>query len=573
MNRLAASARGDIPADIVIHNARVANVFTQEYELADVAIYSGKIAGIGQGYKGLVNFDAEGRVLIPGMIDGHIHIEDTMMTPQAFADIAALHGTSTVMADPHEISNALGMSGLNYMFKASQGLPVDIFYGAPSCVPASEFETPYEELDMSAIKSMFDKGMTQHLGEMMNFPAVIAGDPEAWGKILAAGNVPLTGHAPGVSGKALNAYLSSGIDSDHECTTLDEAREKLSRGMWLMIREGSSFLDLKTIIPLVKDNPLNAARCMAVSDDITARYLLERGHMDEKMRIMISDGLNPFVALRMVTLSPAEYFRLYDRGIIAPGKIADFAILDSEEMDEAFRIHSVWKNGRQIVRDNDVFAMNDTEQAAPVITVKVKKVPTAEQISVKSEGQIINVIGITEGTVITKTLQVKPKIEGWYVVPDIENDIAKIVVLERHRDTGRFGVGFVKGLGIKRGAVGSSVAHDAHNFVVAGADDESIITALKGLAEMGGGLTVSEGSELKASFALPIGGLMSYLPPEEVCAELSKMESAAESIGIQIQHPFMVLSFLCLSVIPELRITDLGYVDITKGGLQKVFVK
>ena len=573
MNRLAASARGDIPADIVIHNARVANVFTQEYELADVAIYSGKIAGIGQGYKGLVNFDAEGRVLIPGMIDGHIHIEDTMMTPQAFANIAALHGTSTVMADPHEISNALGMSGLNYMFKASQGLPVDIFYGAPSCVPASEFETPYEELDMSAIKSMFDKGMTQHLGEMMNFPAVIAGDPEAWGKILAAGNVPLTGHAPGVSGKALNAYLSSGIDSDHECTTLDEAREKLSRGMWLMIREGSSFLDLKTIIPLVKDNPLNAARCMAVSDDITARYLLERGHMDEKMRIMISDGLNPFVALRMVTLSPAEYFRLYDRGIIAPGKIADFTILESEEMDEAFRIHSVWKNGRQIVRDNDVFSMNDTEHSAPVISVKVTKVPTVEQIRVKSEGPVINVIGVTEGTVITKTLQVKPKIEGWYVVPDVENDIAKIVVLERHRNTGRFGVGFVKGLGIKSGAVGSSVAHDAHNFVVAGADDESIITALKGLAEMGGGLTVSEGQELKASFALPIGGLMSYLPPEEVCAELSKMENAAETLGVKIAHPFMVLSFLCLSVIPELRITDLGYVDITKGGKQNIFVR
>ena len=573
MNRLAASARGDIPADIVIHNARVANIFTQEYEPADVAIYSGKIAGIGQGYKGLVNFDAEGRALIPGMIDGHIHIEDTMMTPQAFANIAALHGTSTVMADPHEISNALGMAGLNYMFKASQGLPVDIFYGAPSCVPASDFETPYEELDMSAVKSMFDKGMTQHLGEMMNFPAVIAGDPEAWGKILAAGNVPLTGHAPGVSGKALNAYLSSGIDSDHECTTLDEAREKLSRGMWLMIREGSSFLDLKTIMPLVKDNPLNAARCMAVSDDITARYLLERGHMDEKMRIMISDGLNPFVALRMVTLSPAEYFRLYDRGIIAPGKIADFSILESEEMDEAFRIHSVWKNGRQIVRDNDVFSMNDTEHSAPVISVKVTKVPTVEQIRVKSEGPVINVIGVTEGTVITKTLQVKPKIEGWYVVPDVENDIAKIVVLERHRNTGRFGIGFVKGLGIKSGAVGSSVAHDAHNFVVAGADDESIITALKGLAEMGGGLTVSEGQELKASFALPIGGLMSYLPPEEVCAELSKMENAAETLGVKIAHPFMVLSFLCLSVIPELRITDLGYVDITKGGKQNIFVR
>ncbi len=573
MNRLAAAARGEIPADLVIHNARVANIFTQEYEPADIAIYSGKIAGIGQNYSGLVNFDAEGRAVIPGMIDGHIHIEDTMMTPQAFAYTAALHGTSTVMADPHEISNALGMSGLEYMFRASQGLPVDIFYGAPSCVPASDLETPYEELDMTAMKSMFDRKMTQHLGEMMDFPKVIAGDPEAWGKILAAGDVPLTGHAPGVSGKELCAYLSSGIDSDHECTTLDEAREKLSRGMWLMIREGASFLDLKTLLPLVKENPLNAARCMAVSDDITARYLLERGHMDEKMRIMIRDGLNPFTALRMVTLSPAEYFRLHDRGIIAPGKIADFTILDADTMDEAFKVHSVWKRGLQVVRDDDVFAVNDAEHLAPVTRVKVKKVPTVEQIRIKAEDSLMNVIGVKEGTVITKTLQVSPKVSDGYVVPDFENDIAKIVVLERHRDTGRFGVGFVKGLGIMRGAVGSSVAHDAHNFVVAGADDESIITALHGLAEMGGGLVVSEGRELKASFALPIGGLMSYLRPEEVCAELAKMENAAETLGVKIPHPFMVLSFLCLSVIPELRITDLGYVDITKGGVQELFVR
>lgn len=573
MNRLAAAARGDIPSDLVIHNARVANIFTQEYELADVAVYSGRIAGIGQNYSGLVNFDAEGRALIPGMIDGHIHIEDTMMTPQAFAYTAALHGTSTVMADPHEISNALGMSGLEYMFKASQGLPVDIFYGAPSCVPASDFETPYEELDMTAIKLMFDRKMTQHLGEMMNFPAVIAGDAEAWGKILAAGDVPLTGHAPGVSGKALNAYMSSGINSDHECTTLDEAREKLSRGMWLMIREGASFLDLKTLLPLVKENPLNAARCMAVSDDITARYLLERGHMDEKMRIMIREGLNPFTALRMVTLSPAEYFRLNDRGIIAPSKIADFTILDAEEMNDSFRIHSVWKNGFQVVRDDDVFAVNDSDNLAPVTRVRVKKIPSAEQLRVPSDGSVMNVIGVTEGTVITKTLQVTPKIADGYAVADSENDIAKIVVLERHRDTGRFGVGFVKGLGIKRGAVGSSVAHDAHNFVVAGADDESIVTALKVLAEMGGGLAVTDGQELKSSFALPIGGLMSYLPPERVSGELTHMENAAETLGVRIAHPFMVLSFLCLSVIPELRITDLGYVDITKGGIQNIFVR
>ena len=573
MNRLAAAARGDIPADLVIHNAKIANIFTQSYEHADIAIHSGKIAGIGENYEGRVNYDAEGRAVIPGMIDGHIHIEDTMMTPPAFAYTAALHGTSAVMADPHEISNALGMAGLEYMFRASQGLPIDIFYGAPSCVPASDFETPYEELDMTAIKSMFDRNMTQHLGEMMNFPAVIAGDSEAWGKILAAGNVPLTGHAPGVTGKSLNAYMSSGINSDHECTTLNEAREKISRGMWLMIREGATFFDLKTLLPIVKENPLNASRCMAVSDDITARYLLERGHMDEKMRIMIREGLNPFVALRMVTLSPAEYFRLYDRGIIAPGKIADFVILDAEEMTEDFRINSVWKNGRQVVRDDDVFAQLEDEHLAPVIKTRVTKIPSPENLRVKAQGSIINVIGVTEGTVITKTLNLPAKIDNGYAVPDAENDIAKIVVLERHRDTGHYSVGFVKGLGIKRGAIGSSVAHDAHNFVVAGVDDVSIFTALKTLAEMGGGLAVTDGENVMSSFALPIGGLMSYLPPEKVSANLAMMDNAASDLGVRIGHPFMVLSFLCLSVIPELRITDNGYVDITHGGRQNIFVR
>ena len=571
MNKFAAVARGDLPADIVIKNARVANVLTLEYELADVAVYSGKIAGIGKNYEGLLNFDAKGKVLIPGMIDGHAHIESTMMTPPAFAYSVALRGTSTVMADPHEISNALGMAGLEYMFTASQGLPVDIFLGAPSCVPASDFETPYEELDMNAIKTMFDKKLVQHLGEMMNFPAVIAGDPEAWGKIIAAGDVPLTGHAPGVSGKNLNAYILSGVNSDHECVEIEEAREKLKRGMWIQIREGASFPNLKTLLPLIHENFLNAARCMVVSDDLTARYIIEKGHMDEKMRIMIKDGLNPFVALRMVTLSPAEYFRLYDRGAIAPGKIADFSLLDSDVMDDRFKIEYVWKNGRQIVRDNEVYHAENYEHIAPAIKIRVKKIPDENQIKVKCESDLINVIGVTEGSVITKTLQLAPKVENGFVVPDAENDIAKIIVLERHRDTGKFSVGFVKGLGISRGAIGSSVAHDAHNFVVAGADDRSIITALKGLAELRGGLVAAEGGEIKSSFALPVGGLMSYLEPEKIAAELAKMENEAGKLGVKIHHPFMVMSFLCLSVIPELRITDQGYCDITKGRV-KLFV-
>lgn len=575
MIKIASVARGDIPADLVIHNAKIANVYTLEYELADVAVCSGKIAGIAQHYDGVINFDAEGKVLIPGMIDGHVHIEDTMMTPQAFAEAVAVRGTTAVMADPHEISNALGISGLEYMFRASQGLPIDIFYGAPSCVPASDFETPFEALDMTTIKSMFDRNLTQHLGEMMNFPAVINGDAEAWGKILAVGNVPLTGHAPNVSGKNLNAYLSSGISSDHECNEISEAREKLKRGMWIMIREGASFPNLKNLLPLIKENPLNASRCMAVSDDITARYLIEKGHMDEKIRIMINDGLNPFTALRMVTLSPAEYFRLYDRGGIAPGKIADFSLLYSDVIDENFKVQYVWKNGRQTVRDGEVYDVNDSETTkyiAPVTKITVKKIPSLEQLKIKYQpDKNINVIGINHGSILTKTLQLKPKIENGFIVPDIENDIAKIVVLERHKDTGAFGTGFVKGFGIKKGAVGSSVAHDAHNFVVIGADDESIMTALKSLAKIGGGLTVCEGENILHEFSLPIGGLMSYLNPYEVCAELEKTENAAVKIGVETPHPFMVMSFLCLTVIPELRITDQGYIDITEGGVQSIF--
>lgn len=559
MNRLAAVARGDVLGDLVIRNANIANIYIQNYELADVAICSGVIAGIGN-YKGTVEYDAEGRCLIPGMIDGHVHIESTMLTPPEFARLTASRGTSTVLADPHEIANALGMKGLQYMLSVSQNLPIDIFYGAPSCVPASEFETPYDELNMNAIASMFRHGYCTHLGEMMNYPAVVAGDPEVWGKILASGNVPLTGHAPELTAKPLNAYISSGITSDHECSSLPEAREKLSRGMWIMLREGASFPDLKTLLPLVQENPIYAARCMAVSDDLTARYILERGHMDEKMRIMIREGLNPFLALRMVTLSPAEYFRLYDRGGIAPGLIADFSLLDSATMNEDFRVREVWKNGRPI---------HDSNKTS--LGQKVKHIP--EQLKIRHEGGLINVIGVTEGSVLTRTLQFEPKIEDGYAVSDTERDIAKIVVLERHHDTGKLGIGFVHGLGISHGAIGSSVAHDAHNFVVIGVDDDSIISALHGLADLGGGLVIAQGNRLTASFGLPVGGLMSNLNGEEVARELARMESEAKSFGITIDHPFMVLSFLCLSVIPKLRITDQGYVDITEGGLQSLYVR
>lgn len=572
MIKIAAAARGDIPADLVIKNAKIANVFTGEYEAADVAVFRGKIAGIGDNYSGKIIYDAGGRVLIPSLIDGHIHIEDTMLTPQNFAIEAAKHGTGTVFADPHEIANALGMSGLEYMFKSSQNLPIDIFYGAPSCVPASGLETPFEELDALSVKEMFSRHLVQHLGEMMNFPAVISGDPEVWSKILTADsfNVPLTGHAPGVSGKALNAYLSSGITSDHEATGLSEAREKLRRGMWLMLREGSTFKDLRKLLQLIRENSLNAARCMAVSDDITARYLTETGHMDAKLRIMLTE-IDPFTALRLITLNPAEYFGLHDRGAIAPARLADFALIDSDILDERFTISEVWKSGRLVMRDNDTFTLHDNDAPDPILAVKTTRIPTPEQLKVKASGSIMRVIAITEGTAITKTLTLTPKTEGGYVVPDAERDIAKIVVLDRHHNSGCYAVGFVHGLGIKRGAIGSSIAHDAHNYVVIGMDDASIHTALCALAEMGGGLVSADGVEVRAEFALPVGGLMSCLDAGRVSAELGRLEGAAENLGVSIAHPYMVMSFLCLSVIPELRITDAGYVDILRGGVQSLF--
>ncbi|MBQ3377302.1 MAG: adenine deaminase [Synergistaceae bacterium] len=565
----AAVARGDMPADLVIKNAKIANVFTLDYELADVAVYAGKIAGIADNYDGKEIFDADGKVLIPGMIDGHVHIESTMLAPPIFADEVVKRGTTAVMADPHEISNALGMAGLEYMHNASFGLPIDIFLGAPSCVPASQFETPYEELDMIAIKSMFEDKLCQHLGEMMNFPALIAGDPEVWGKIAAAGDVPLTGHAPNVSGKALNAYLVSGVNSDHECSNLDEAGEKLRRGMWLMIREGASFPNLKTLLPLLKQNPLYYSRCMAITDDVTALYLSEVGHMDAKVKIMINEGLDPLIALRLVTLSPAEYFRLWDRGAIAPGRRADFALIDSLEK---FNVLQVWKDGRQVVRDGELVKKSNNNIAMPNINIKITP-PQPHQIKVKASGSLINVIGVSQGEVITKTLLKAPLVDNGFVISDTQNDIVKIVVMERHRNTGRLAVGFVNGLGIKRGAIASSVAHDAHNFVAAGVSDAAIINAITELCETGGGFTVAEDNKILGTLPLPIGGLMTNLSAHETADALAELEIRAGELGVKISHPFMALSFLCLSVIPELRITDQGYVDITKGGIQPLFVQ
>ncbi|MDR1977424.1 MAG: adenine deaminase [Synergistaceae bacterium] len=569
MKDLLAVARGEKPADFVVKGARVANVYTLEYEEVDVAVFGETIAGMGKNYEGKSVVDGKGKILIPGMMDGHIHIESSMLVPATFAEQVVLHGTTAVMPDPHEIANVLGMKGVEYMYVASRGLPVDVFLGAPSCVPASEFETPFEDLEMDRIREMFERGWCQHLGEVMNFPGVIGGDADLWGKIQAAGGVPLTGHAPEVVGNALCAYLAGGISSDHESSRPEEALEKLRRGMWLMMREGSSAHDLERLLPLVRERPDLSSRCMVVSDDISAQDLL-KGHMDEKMRLMVRNGLDPLVGLRMVTLSPAAYFGLKKRGAIGPGFLADMALVGDLESCE---IDKVWKNG-QLTVDGGRRRQGDVSRAECVPLPSTPKVAplSVSQLAISiPHGADLNVIGMKEGTLLTQTLSMIPSIRDGLAVADAERDIAKIVVRDRHREAGNFAVGFVSGLGLTKGAIASSVAHDAHNFIAAGMDDLSIVTALAHMGESGGGLAAAEGSKVLGYFALPVAGLMTTLDAASAARGLREVEEKARALGSTISHPFMALSFLSLSVIPELRITEKGYIDIRKGSAQPLF--
>ncbi len=562
-------ARGEVAADLVIRNARLANVFTLEYEQTDVAVARGIIVGVGKGYVGAETVDATGKVLMPGMIDGHVHVESSLLTPRRFAEAVVPLGTAAVMADPHEIANVWGKTGIAAMQQNAQGQPLDFFWAAPSCVPASDFETCREPLAAAELTALFEQGLCQHLGEMMNFPAVIAGDAEVWSKIAAAGGRPLTGHAPGVGGKELCAYLLSGCRADHETIGYAEGLEKLRRGGWLMMRAGAASNDLPALAPLVIENPLRAARCMVVSDDLTPTAILQDGYMDAKMRAMCSFGINPLVALRMVTLSPAEYFGLPRRGGIAPGWLADLVLVDSLE---SCRVARVWKGGKLVAQTGQLCQQFDRSFATGPAMSTQPLSPAAIQLAAPPGKTQIRLIGWQKGSLLTESLTATAKLATGKVVADPGQDIVKLVVQERNGNSGEIAVGFVKGLGLRRGALGSSVAHDAHPFVVAGADDLSILTALAWLREQGGGLVACEGEKILACLPLPVAGLMSDSPLAVVASALKMVDQAAGGLGVIGDHPCMALSFLSLSVIPSLKLTDQGYVDLGQGGRQSLFV-
>ncbi|MDR1019633.1 MAG: amidohydrolase family protein [Synergistaceae bacterium] len=569
MRDLLDAAMGRAPCDLLIKGGTVANVLSLEYEEADIAVKDGIIVGVGSGYSGVEVVDASGKVLIPGMIDGHLHIESSMLRPSAFAAAVLPLGTTTIFPDPHEIANTCGLEGVEFMWEDSLRTPLDVFFGAPSCVPASMYETPYKEIGALGVAECYSKGWCSHLGEMMNYPGILSGDGLPWGKVLASHDRVKTAHLPGVAGKELCAYLLSRCDGDHESSFAWEALEKLRRGVWVMLREGAAEHNLAETAKIILEDEARYARCMAVSDDLTAGTVLADGHMDHKVRLLVGNGIRPIIALALVTINPADYFRMWDRGAVAPGRIADIVMVNSVEECRALR---VWKRGRLAAESGKaLFAAAPAYHPLPQ-TPKLEITQGGEIFKVKARDGDIRVIEALPGLVVTRELVLSPKVLDGYIESDTERDVIKMAVVEKNRGSGLSSVGFVRGFGLKRGALASSVAHDAHNYVVIGADDRSMLTALRCLAE-GGGLVAACGDDVIASLPLPIGGLMSDLDAPALCAAHAEVSKAAEALGAAMPQPFMAMSFLSLSVIPELKLTDQGYVNIAGGGRLDLFTE
>ena len=560
-------ASGEGKADLLIKNGRVVDVFSGEIEKKDVAILGDTIVGFGD-YPARKIFDVKGDFLCPGFIDGHVHIESSMVTLPEFARAVLPNGTTSVVIDPHEIANVLGQEGVRFMAKSATGAPLNVFIMIPSCVPATPMETSGAVLRANDLKPLLKEPWATGLAEMMNFPGVIFRDPEVLKKIEMAKGKRIDGHAPSLSGKGLSAYLTAGIRSDHECTTLKEAKEKLKNGMWIMIREGTTARNLKDLLPLV--TPKNSRRFLFVTDDRHPKELLEEGHINSMVKQAIHWGLDPILAIQMATLNAAEYFRLDDLGAIAPGYRADIVIFDHLSR---FQIKKVFKDGVLVAEDGKILlpSMARTTLSPPLRRKLRIKAIKNEDLLLRSDQLLAKVIQLIPGQIVTKKVMKKVVLKDGVAYPNLKEDVIKIIVVERHRATGNMGIGFVQGFGLKKGAIGSTVAHDSHNLIIVGTNDLDILKTIEVIQSMGGGLAaVSDGKAL-ASLPLPIAGLMAEVSVAKVNKRLENLLRAARSLGCRIPDPFMVLSFLSLPVIPELKITDKGLVDVNKFKIVPVF--
>ena len=558
ISNLIAVAAGRKPPDLVLKGGRVVNIFSHELLEADIAIADGCIAGIGS-YDGPSTVDVQGNIICPGFIDGHIHLESTMLAPPELARAVLAHGTTAIVADPHEIANVMGKQGLRYFLDSAAGLPVDIYFLLPSCVPATHLETSGFSLEASDLISFRHEPAVLGLAEVMNYPAVVNGDDQVLAKIAAFAGAIVDGHAPLLTGKPLNAYVAAGIRSDHECTESAEAAEKLRLGMHIMIREGTLAKNMAALLPLV--TPHSLPHFSLVSDDLNPVDLLHHGHLDHLLDLAIAGGLDLISALMMVTCNTARYFGLKDRGAIAPGYRADLAILSSWQ---PLHVERVIKNGRLVFADGEVlYDRKNPEPAAAVNTMNVRPWdPSA--LAIPWQGCRIRVIELVTGQLMTKEIILETAPHSGLLRVEPERDLLKIAVVERHHRTGNIGLGMVRGFNLKRGAIASSIAHDSHNIVCVGANDADMFLAIKTVEAMQGGLAAVAEGEVLARLPLPIAGLMSMATLREVAGNWDELKNATQALGCPLAEPFMMLSFLALPVIPKLKITDQGLVDVEK---------
>ena len=562
------AARGEKPVDLLFTNAQIIDVYSGEILPDAIAISDGNIVGFGQ-YEAEKVVDLKGRYVAPGFIDGHVHIESSMACITEFARAVVVHGTTTVAADPHEIANVLGISGIEYMLQSAEKQPMNIYFTLPSCVPATDMETAGARLGAEDLRPFFNRDRIIALAEMMNFPGVIYQDPDVLAKISAARQQkkPVDGHAPGLTGPDLYAYVSAGIQSDHECTTEQEAREKLLAGMHIMIRQGTCAKNLQVLLPVV--NPKTARRMMWCSDDRHPHDLIVEGHIDSIVYEAIQSGLDPILAIQMATLNPAEYFKLDHLGALAPGKQADLVVFADLQKPA---IEAVYCRGVLTAENGKMSPNIQVPPAAPVspsMHVDLNKIDFA----ISADKKQVRVIQIVPDQVITHQLIEEIPLKNNQAVSDPSKDLLKMAVIERHHGSGNIGKGFVKGFGLKQGALASSVAHDSHNIIVVGTTDEDMRAAAGAVVKMGGGLAAVSDGNILAELALPIAGLMSLEPVQDVRDQLDRLIGAAHDMGTALKDPFMTLSFLALPVIPELKLTDLGLVDVNKFEVVPLFVE
>lgn len=549
--RIIAVAAGREKADLVLKNAKYLNVFSNEFLCGDIAVANGLIAGVGK-YDGKTEIDVSGKLVLPGFIDAHIHLESSMVTPAEFAKAVVAHGTTTVITDPHEITNVMGIDGVEYMIQASQNLPIDVHFMMPSCVPATEIDESGAELDCKDIDLYLDNKKVLGLAEMMNYVGVINGDKNVLSKIVTsqAHHKKIDGHAPELSGNDLNAYIAAGVYSDHECSTFENALEKLRKGQFIMIREGTAAHNLKALMPLLTQQYYS--RCMFATDDKHPSDLLYGGHIDYIVKQALKNGADPIVALKTATHHAARYFLLNNKGAIASGYLADIVVVNNLE---DFNVETVFKRGK-LVFDGEV-----KDFSAPTVDEKLAEkcfdtfhLDSVTPSSFKVDGKL-GLIGLVGGELLTRNLGTADKI-------DVENDILKIACIERHKGTNHIGVGYVKGYSLKSGAVATSVAHDSHNIITVGCNDDDIAVAVNAIKDSKGGIAVVENGKIKALLELPIAGLMSDEPLTTVNEKLENAKLSAYELGADKSiDPFMTLSFLSLPVIPSLRITTKGVFD------------